>query len=169
MLLLNPSQKFLRKPRPHDRVERGEGLVHEQQFWLQDKNLSNRDALFLASRQLVGKTIAETLKPKSLQPNVGFGECRIFRSLADAKAQRDVFSRAPPGEEGIVLKQKPEGILTPVQLHTPAAWREQTGDGAQDAGLAGPRRSHETYEFASGNFKADAFDDGFLSVTQGEI
>src|SRR5262245_22847142 len=104
MLLLNPSQKFLRKPRPDDRVERGEGLVHEQQFWLQDKNLSNRDALSLAPRQLVGKTITEAFKPKSLQPTVGFSKCRMFRSLADTKAQGDVFSCASPGQESIILK-----------------------------------------------------------------
>src|SRR4029434_1157671 len=114
MLLLNPSQKFLRKPRPHDRVERGEGLVHEQQFWLQDKDLSNRDALSLASRQFVGKTPAETFKPKSLQPSVGFSECRVFRSLANAKAQCHVLSCAPPGQESIILKQKPDGILASV-------------------------------------------------------
>ena len=50
MLLLNPGQKFLREPRPHDGVQRGEGLIHEQQFWLQDKNLGNGDALSLAPR-----------------------------------------------------------------------------------------------------------------------
>src|SRR5215475_16151296 len=104
MLALNPSQKFLRKPRPHDGVQRSEGLIHEQQFWLQDKNLSNRDAFSLASRQFVGKTMAETFKPKSLQPTVGLGKCRIFRSLADTKAQGDVFSCASPGQESIVLK-----------------------------------------------------------------
>ena len=35
----------------------------------------------------MGKTPAETVKPKSLQPSVGFGEGRVFRSLADAKAK----------------------------------------------------------------------------------
>src|SRR5262245_61797411 len=114
VLPLNPSQQFLRKPRPHDGVQRSEGLIHEQQFWLQDKNLSNRDALSLASRQFVGKTVAETFKPKSLQPTVGFGKSRIFRGLADSKAQSDIFSRASPGQESVILKQKPDGILASV-------------------------------------------------------
>ena len=51
----------------------------------------------------------------------------------------------------------------------PGARGEQTSDGAQDTRLAGTRRSDETYEFASGNFKANSFDDGFFTVTQGEI
>ena len=50
MLLLNPSQKFLRETRSYDRVQRSEGLIHEQQFWLQDQNLGDGDALSLSAR-----------------------------------------------------------------------------------------------------------------------
>ena len=50
MLPLDPSEQFLCESGPHDRVQRGEGLIHEKQFWLQDKNLSNGDALSLAAR-----------------------------------------------------------------------------------------------------------------------
>jgi hypothetical protein len=117
----------------------------------------------------VGKAPAESFKPKSLQPSVGLSECRVFGRLANAQAQCHVLSCASPRQESIVLKQKPEGLLAPVQFHTAGARGEQTGYRSQDTGFAGTRRPHETYEFASGNFKANSFDDGFFTVTQGEI
>jgi hypothetical protein len=62
----------------------------------------------------MGEARAKTVKPESIQPSVGFGERSAFRSLADAKAQCDIFTGGPPGQKSIVLKQKPERLLATV-------------------------------------------------------
>ena len=53
---LDPAELVLQLPARH-RVERAEGLVHQQHRWIRDKRARDADALPLSARQLVGLPI----------------------------------------------------------------------------------------------------------------
>src|SRR5579864_9419417 len=65
---LDEAQQILRQPRPRDRVERREGLVHEEKLWLERQDLRQRHALALPTRELARIASAETFEPDAAEP-----------------------------------------------------------------------------------------------------
>src|SRR6266850_5959937 len=104
MLALHPVQKLLRDARAHDRVERRERLIHEQQLRLQGEDLRDGDTLSLSAGKLVRKTSAETFKPEPDQPSVGLGERRVFCIFSDTQPESNIFTGGAPRQKRVVLK-----------------------------------------------------------------
>ena len=76
----------------HDRVERGEWLVHQQEPRFHRQHLRQRHALALAAAQAAGKAVAEAREIEPLEPGVRLGERQgrptVVAVLPDTPAQK---------------------------------------------------------------------------------
>ena len=90
-----------------ERVERREGLVHEQDLWLRHQSAHNGHALGLASRKL-----ARPARPIARQPNL---QQRFFDQIAPLmggqvlEAEADVLRHRQPGQQARFLKHDANG------------------------------------------------------------
>jgi hypothetical protein len=83
-------------PGADDRVERGEGLVHQQQLRGQRQHLGQRDALALAAAQMTREAAAEPGETEPVEPELGVGQRPMPRPAAKTEAERDIVARRLP-------------------------------------------------------------------------
>ena len=89
----------------HDRIERGERLVHKDKLRLHYQHLRKRDALALAAAQTTGKPVAEANQIQPLKPCFRLGERVAVLHAIEDQAERDIVARRLPRQQGIVLEQ----------------------------------------------------------------
>ena len=151
---LDPAELLLQLPACH-RVERAEGLVHQQHRWIRGERARDADALALSARQLVGPA-----------PGVGAGrEPDQVEQLADASAHTigvppfearhhgDVVGDREMRKQADLLNhvadRAPEPDRIPfarvLALHGDVAGvgEEQSIDELEDRGLARTARAHQ--------------------------
>src|SRR5207247_7639638 len=73
-LAVDQGRDVLNDARAHDGVERGEGLVHEEELGLSREHLSEGHALALASAEMPGEAMAEAAEAETVQPEIGLRE-----------------------------------------------------------------------------------------------
>src|SRR5262249_24294333 len=112
------------------RVQRADRLVEQQQRGSQHERPRERDALLLATRELLGATSAEALGldqlGRLLYPAAGL----VLRDLVAAKTERDVVVDVEVGEQRVVLEHRVDVSLV---------WRHRGDVLAVEQDLAGGR------------------------------
>jgi hypothetical protein len=91
-----------------DRVERAEGLVHEQDLGVVAQGSSNGDALAHAARELPRERLLEALQADELAQLVRPAPALALVDLAQRQRQPDVLLDRVPGEEVRVLEDEAE-------------------------------------------------------------
>ena len=108
------TQQVLGDAGADDGVERGEGLVHQQQARAQRQHLRNGNALALPARELPREAPAEAGEAKPGEPFLGVLERLGPRDAADAQAERDILTPAwarcsPTTARSTEVLPEPEG------------------------------------------------------------
>src|SRR5437899_455602 len=137
-----------RLPDRHDGVERGEGLVHEEQLGLSREHLSEGHALPLASAEMPGEALAEAGEAEPFEPEIGLCERLAARHAVQGEAERDVVTRRLPGQEGVVLEEDGDVRRRDLTLDRSLERLLQADDRTQEARLAGSRWPHQADELA---------------------
>src|SRR5262249_28338198 len=155
--------------RAHDGVERGEGLVHEQQLRPPREHLGERHALPLASAEMLGKAMAEAGEAEPFEPEIGLRERLGARHVVQGEAERDVVTRRLPWQEAVGLER--DGYVRGCDFALDRALEAllQADDRAQEARLAGPRWSHQADELAIPDGEARAFEHRLAAIGDRQV
>ena len=146
--------------RAHDlpglRVERAEGLVHQQDLGVADQDLREADALALAAGELMRIAIRESQQAYPPQPPPRLFQRRCPRCAADLQGDGDVVERRLPRHQGILLEQVPRLAVQPCEFLAEDGDRarcrpQQACRCVQQGGLAAPCRPDDGDEFALGH------------------
>ena len=146
-------RKLAAHPKPQIGVERAEGLVEKHEFWPDHQRAGERDALFLSAGDLVDGAVLEALEADELEhfqrarARLAFGR----RLRAIAQTESDIVEHREMGKEREILKDEadaPEigrtgGDVLALQENASALQRLETGDRAQEHGLAGAARAEQ--------------------------
>ena len=142
-------------------VERGEGLVHQQELGLRRQGARQRDALLHAAAQLARPGVREAREPDPRQHRgdapgaVGLGE--VGEGEGHVAAHRlprqqavglEDHGRGPAGDRGSALDE--DGA--PVRP-------QEAGDEAQERGLAAARGADQHHRLAAAGGEVDAVED----------
>src|SRR5438067_9308 len=104
-LALDQRYNILHHAGAHDRVERGERLVHQDEPRLFREHLREGDALALPAAQVTREAIGETGKPEPVEPLVSRGEGVAALHAAEGQTECDILARCLPRQQGIILFQ----------------------------------------------------------------
>ena len=123
-------------------VEGGEGLVHEEDFGLDDEGAGEADALLHAAGELLGIGGFETVETDGVE-HAHAALAALFRvDAAGLERGLDIFEDGEPGEEGEALEDDGDvdfgvgdGLFVPVDLA--GGWARKAGEHAQHGGFAG--------------------------------
>src|SRR5829696_5522668 len=145
----------LLEPRPqllaHARVEGAEGLVEEKDLGLHGQRTSERHALALPARELVGIAMPEGTEVDEPQQLVDAGRDLALRSLPDLHSEGDVVAHGHVLERGVVLEDEADlpragwhdRLVLPLDEDPPLVGQLEPGDRAQQGRLAGAARSEQ--------------------------
>ena len=92
------------------RVERGEGLVQQQEPRFERERASERHPLGLAAGQLRRPQVGQVVQSEPLQPSPGCRQRGGSPRPAAAHAERDVLHDAHPVEEQPILEHDPDRV-----------------------------------------------------------
>src|SRR5437588_2547945 len=148
----------------HNRIQRGERLVHEDQFRLHRQHLRQRRTLALSAAQVPGKTIAETGKVQPLKPSLRFGKRRSALDAIEREAECDVVAHRFPRQKRIVLKQNPDLRRRQAGLDAARKRLLQANHSAQETRLAGAGRPDQADELAVFDGEARSLKDRLPAV-----
>src|SRR5581483_4414997 len=163
-LALDELHHVLHDAGAHDRIERGEGLVHEQELRFQCQDLRDRDAFSLPAADMTRIAVLETLQAHFRKRRVGLAQRLFALHAVESKAKRDVLARGFPGKERVVLKQDADFGAAEFDLDISGKRLLQADRRAQQARLAGAGGADEAHEFSGGHLKARAFEHGFAAA-----
>ena len=138
-------------------VEGGERLVEQQQAGFGRQRSSQGDALRLATRQRARSVVGMVGEPDACQPVPGPGSRVLFGDPPGSESEGDVLQRAQVGEQQVVLEDDGDRpLLGPhervggrvverlaVELDAPVVDRQQSGEAAEQGGLARAVRSED--------------------------
>ena len=146
---------------PRQRVERGEGLVQQQQLWFLHQGPRQRDALGLSAREIarpVVKTLAET----------DFGKRRSSPRVRvrSGEPQRNIAPKRIPWKQARFLKHH----RRPPRCYDASAFdRVETGECPEQRGLAAAAFTEQGDEFAALDPQIEIADDDAISIGATEI
>ena len=143
------------------RIERGKGLVEQQQLGFAHQCAGERGALRLTARQGERPGVEPMAKADLLQ--------RGLRPVADGtafQAQRDILPDRLPWQQPRILEH--DGA-TVGYLHILHAGIVQPGEGTQQGGLARPRPAQQGDELARRDFQVQPVDDAVGAKAAGEV
>jgi hypothetical protein len=149
-------------------VEIGQGLVHQQQFGLDDDRAGEADALLLAAGELRRETLRERAETHAVERRGDLARDLILADAARPQPVGDVVEDRHMRKDGVVLEHHAEvatmrrlGIdRAAADAHRPGILMQEAGDDAQQRGLAAARRSEQRQELALRQRQADAIEDG---------
>ena len=153
----------------HDGVQGGERLVHQDELRPHRQDLRERHALALAAAEMAREAILEAGEPEPVKPLVGLRARSCALDAAEGQPEGDVLACRLPRQQGVVLEE--DANLRSFELAFDPARRGslETDDGAQQARLAGARRSDEAYELALLELDICAFQDRLTAVGQRQV
>lgn len=139
------------------RVERAEGLVHEQQVGVGGQRAGETHALLHTAGQLVGPGLLPAFETGHPQRLGGTRLAGLTRHALDLQAVRGVLQDAPVGEEREVLEHHADlggadvpqiagaqgGQVLAVEQHAARGGVEQTVEHPQQGGLARAGQPHD--------------------------
>ena len=151
------------------RVQRAEGLVHQQDAGAAHERARNGHALLHAARELVGPGIGRSLQAHEAQQRVGpargglhIGRGAVLGVRGQLAAELDVLHHRHPRVEAVVLEHHGAvdvRALDRLAVHQqfPAGVRLQPADGAQQRALAAARGTDEGDELVGRDVEVDVF------------
>jgi hypothetical protein len=143
------------------RVERSEGLVHQQHRRLVQQGPAQSSALLHPTRQLVRKCVLEARQAGELDQGVRAPRGDVARHTTHLGLQQDVLAHPPPLQEGGPLEREPDlalraGDPLAEQLHGAAAGPHESRNDLEQRGLAAAGRSDDGDELTSLDPHGDA-------------
>ena len=140
------------------RVERGEGLVHQQHIGVDGQRPGEVDALAHAARELAGVVLGEAGEAHQLQQALGQGMGRRRLHAAHLQPEDHIVEHRAPGKQGIMLEHKAAIAARPlhqfaVDAHLAFFSGDQAADGADEGRLAAAAGAHDADEFVGGDIK----------------
>ena len=140
--LLGPQlQQFAAQVLGGEHVERGEGLVHEEDFRLDDQGAGEADALPHAAGKLLGIGGLEAVEADGVEHLQAALAALLGRHAAGLQRRFDVFKNREPGKEREALEDDGDvdfglgdGLVVPVDLAGRGA--REPGQHAQHGGFA---------------------------------
>ena len=151
-----------------DRVERAEGLVHEQDLGVVAQGPGDGDALAHAAGELTRERLLKALQADELAQLVGAPPALGLVDLAQQQRQADVLLDRVPGEEVGVLEDEPElaqrvvvaVVAVPERAaadrHLAVAGLRQAREDPQQRRLAAPRLPEQRDELLLADAEVDA-------------
>ena len=123
------------------RVERPEGLVHQEQWRIEQQGPAERGSLLHASRQLAGPLVGEVVEADEPQQHLGAGPVAGRVEARQLGGQQHVVEDGPPSEQDRRLKDHPHGgnrtdDRAPVHGDATGRGRPQSRDDPQQRRLA---------------------------------
>ena len=143
------------------RVERGKGLIEQQQLGFAHQRTGQRGALRLSTGQGERPGVEPMAKADFLQ--------RGLRPVADGiafQAQRDILPDRFPRQQSGILEHDGAAVG---HLHILRAGIVQPGEGAQQGGLARSRPAQQGDELARRDFQVQPVDDAVGAKAAGEV
>lgn len=144
-------------------VQRGERLIHENDFGLHDQGLCHRNALALAAGQLMRIALLESLQSDLGEP----GPCLLARvrdraALKD-EPEADIVLGGLPGQQPFLLKHV-AGLTVQARkrlaenTNVAGGGLQQSGDSVENGRFSAAGRPHHCNEFSFGHLEVHAFD-----------
>ena len=108
LLALDQRDQIFHHAGAHDRIKRGEWLVHQHELWPHRQHLRKRDALALSAAQAARKAVAKPREIEPREPCVGLGQRFTSHHAVECEAERDILARRFPRQQRIILEQDAE-------------------------------------------------------------
>ena len=153
---------FLAEPQFHqlaaqvfggEHVERGERLVHEEDFGLHDQGAGKPDALFHAAGEFLGEGGFEAVEAHRIQDFQAAPHALVGGNAARLERGLHVIQHGEPGKQGEALKhdgdvgaRAGEGLAVPENLA--GTGTRKTGKNAQEGGFARAGRPQQGEDLA---------------------
>ena len=142
-------------------VERGEGLVHQQDLRLHRERARDGDALAHAARELVGALLERFGKADPRQNLTRRLLALLGRHAAHGKAEADVLPNVQPGKErGLLEDQAALGRRSDdslaMRVNCPRGWLLETRDEIKQSAFAAAGRPQKNDELAWLDLEVDA-------------
>src|SRR5690606_25782269 len=158
MVLADLEQEVLHA-QPGERIERGEGLIEEEHIRLCSQATREPHALGHAAGELVRPGIGALAQPDLGEESRDAVGLRAL-ALATARTERDVAGNGSPGQQPWLLEDDGTALVRDGNAATAdgdlsADGLLQTGDQAQDGGLATAARAENRNELAAIDSKVD--------------
>ena len=144
-LLLPQLQQFAAQVLRGQHIERGEGLVHEEDFRLDDEGAGESDPLPHAAGELLGIGGLEAVQTDGVEDLEALLAALLRAHAARLQRRFDIFEHRQPGEKGKALEDDGDVGLraarsaVPCQKTSPAEGFGEAGEHAQQRGFAGTR------------------------------
>ena len=143
------------------RVERGERLVHQQDFRIDGERAGEIDALAHAAGELARVIVLEAFEPDELEQLHGALAVGSADRAGDFAADDGVGEHRAPRQQAVVLEHKAAvgaGLAHGAAVEQHFAGRRvfEAGDDAQERGLAAAARPDHGNEFAALDVEIDA-------------
>ena len=163
--LLGPQlQQFAAQVLGGKHVERGERLVHEKDFRLDDQGARKADPLPHAAGEFLGIGCLKAVQAHRIQHLHAAVMALGGRHAAGLQRSFHIFQHRQPGKERKALKHDRDvdvcvgdGLFVPVNL--PRGGSRKAGEHAQHGRFAGARRAEERDNFARHNAQVGGRDD----------
>src|SRR3954471_22952010 len=145
------------------RVERAEGLVHQQQNRIVDQRAADRHALAHAARELRGVGLLESLQAGETEQRVRPLARGSAIAAPEVDRQHQVVGDRPPVEQRVALEHHAEALgrtvdRRAVHADRAPARRLEPGDAAQQRALAAAARPEHAHELAGCDRQARVLD-----------
>ena len=136
------------------RVERGERLVHQQDFRIDRERAREVDALAHAAGKLARIVVLEAFEPDELEQVERALALRGADAAGDLGADQRIGEHGAPRQQAVVLEHEAAVAAraahdAAVEQHLARARRLEPGDDAQERGLAAARRPDHRDEAAA--------------------
>jgi len=92
-------------------VERGEGFVHQQDFWLGGERSRQRHALAHAAGELPRISVLETGQADQTDEVLGAFDARFLRHAYEFEREGDIVGDAAPGKRGFLLEHHADRFM----------------------------------------------------------
>jgi hypothetical protein len=153
-------QKFARL-----RVQRSEGLVHQQNLGLVGEAAGDRHPLLHPAAELVRVAVGEAGQSDQFERVGGAGFARSTAQSCALEGKFDVGPRRPPREKRVLLEdhravQAGPGHRAPVDEHLTRGRCVQPGEQIEQGGLAGTAWPDQGDELTMGDVEGDVLQSG---------
>jgi len=158
------------------RVERGQRLVEQQDFWLGHQRAGERDALALAARKVRDVALGELGNLHPLEPLVGTLPSLGLAHAAHSQAELDILTHRQEGEEREALPYH-RRVAAPgrqvvdasaVQADFALARSVEAREHPERGGLTAAARAHDREELAFADLKIHGLDGDMVPVALGD-
>ncbi len=146
------------------KIERAERLVHQHHRGLVGEHAAQRNTMPHAAGELRRIGVVKLGKPQHGQQ---LGDARwplCGRDARELKTDLDILAYIEPWQQRVPLEHEADMFgsavdASAIDRNDPAFDRVETGNGAQDRGLAGTARSHQSDELGLVHRETDTVDD----------